>query len=201
MPRMKQRRGVGIRNSEKAGLRKASGDTSEQYFKDSHEVYLRTGWAKIVKQHPPVIGPPTALRYSGGAFVDYMGAIEPHGHLVAFDVKGCTGSVSLKPDPIPKDPSNFKAVKRALKDRDRLQRQAKLLMELRVMGASVAFFCIDLHLERLWIVEDVERVAKLEPVPFRSGKTNLVPTIPFSTLLEIAQGVPPINFLKLWPNR
>lgn len=200
MPRMNRRR-IGAHVSGKAGLQKESGATSEQYFTDTHAVYLRTGWAKIVRQHAPVAGPPTALRYSGGAFVDYMGAIEPNGHLAAYDIKGCTGSSSLKPAPLPKDARNIKAVKRAMKDRERLQRQAKLLMELRSMGASVAFFCVDLHRERLWIVEDVARVARLEPVPFRKGDTDLVPSVPFSTLLEIAHGAPPINFLKVWPKR
>jgi hypothetical protein len=188
-----------LASSRKATTQQRAGATSEQLFARTHQVYASQGRAVVVKQHPPVVGPPNALHYSEGAFIDYMGALAPRAMTIAFDVKGCTGATRLDIPTLPPPFPEVKKYERALKDRKRLQRQAQLMVELRRMGAAVAFFCVDLHRERLWIVEDVGRIANLEPVPFRLRDRDLVPSVPFATLSELARGGASIDYLRIWP--
>lgn len=190
-----------IANATKALKRKQSGATSEQLFARTHDAYARAGRAVVVKQHPPVVGPPTSLHYSDGAYIDYMGAMAPRAFTIAFDVKGCTGATKLDIPTLPPPYPDVKKYQRAKKDRDRLQRQAQLMIELRRMGAAVAFFAIDLHRERCWIIEDVGRIAQLEPVPFRIRDRDLVPSVPFATVEQLARGAPAIDYLSIWPLR
>jgi hypothetical protein len=192
-------RSVPLSRDVKALAQQQGGQTSEALFERTHQRYAELGRATVVKQHAPTVGPPTALRYSGGAFVDYVGALSPRGLMLAFDLKGCTGATKLEPAALPKPDTPVKVAQRALKDRERLKRQAQLLVDLRRMGAMVAFFCVDLRRERVWIIEDVARVARLEPVSFRERDRDLVPSVAFSSLEAIAHGEPTVDYLSIWP--
>lgn len=186
--------------SARASTRKRSGDTTEKHFARTHEMYRRHGLAIIVKLHPPVVGAPGALQFSGSGHIDYMGVLSHasghRGRLIAFDAKGCTGDSALKVPTVL--PLTHKRHKASVRERKRLMDQGALLASLRDAGAFAAFLCVDRDREQCWIVTDVARIALGESVPFRVRDRDLFPSVPFSTPAQLAQGAPAIDYLSTW---
>lgn len=184
------------KNSATASRRKESGRSIESLFERTHETYRMRGDAVIVHLHPPTVGPPTALRFSGDGHIDYMGALRG-GRAITFDAKGVTGSASLTMPPVP--PLGHKRFKQMAKDRQRFIAQASLLLSLQRAGALAAFVCVDTKRERAWIMSDLDRILRDETVPLRHRDADLWPAVALSTLEEIARGAPSIDYLSVWP--
>lgn len=183
--------------SAKGRQQKQGGQTSEALFQRTHDAYARAGLATITKQHPPVAGTPGALKYAGGAHVDFIGALAPTGRCLAFDLKGVTGHPTLS---LPKiQPLSHKHHARSVRDRQRMIDQAQLMLELRRSGAAVAFVCVDMQRARCWIMTEVERIAAAEDVPLRRRDQDLWPAVAFASLEAIARGAPQIDYLSVWP--
>lgn len=181
----------------KSRTRGQSGKTAEALIIRTNEIYFREGVAKVIKQYPPVAGTPGHLVYSGKGAIDFMGALAPHGRLIAFDLKGITNRTTLEvPDVLPLVHKRHKA---SLRDRQRLIDQANDMLQLRVMGATVAFVCVDQQRERAWIMPEVERIARGESVPIRHRDQDLWPAVAFASLDAIVRGAPLIDYLSVWP--
>lgn len=180
--------------------RRDSGNRIEAMLERTHQTYLLTGRAMIVHHHPPVTGVPGALRFSGAGHVDYSGLIRTpgHGRMMAIDAKGITGQSSLSVRKVM--PISHKNHKASLRERERLIRQAQLLVDFAHFGALTAFLCVDTERERAWLMTEVGRIARGEDVPIRSRDRDLWPAVPFATVAEIAQGAPQIDYLSVWPD-
>lgn len=186
----------GIDPLRRAETQKAAGQRSEQLFNRTHALYQSAARAVIVHLHPPVFGAPGAMQYAGDGHVDYMGTLWGSGRAIAFDAKGVTRHPALTV-PIER-PITHKDHKRSVRDRKRMIEQATLLLNIQRAGGLAAFLCVDMARERCWIMTDVAAIARGEDVTFRKGDTDLFPAVPFTSVKDLARGLPPIDYLSTW---
>lgn len=196
MRAVKFQRVGGVDPQRRAETQKAAGQRSERLFDRTHALYQSAARAVIVHLHPPVFGAPGAMSYGGSGHIDYMGTLWGSGRAIAFDAKGVTGKSSLA---VPKElPITHKHHARSVRDRKRMLTQAALLLNIQRAGGLAAFLCVDMTLERCWIMTDVATIARGDDVAFRKGDTDLFPAVPFTAVADLARGVPPIDYLPIW---
>lgn len=180
------------------GRAKQSGRHFEQHLEVAHQHYDRLGLGYLTRLHPPVIGPPDALRYSGPADCDYMGWLHfaPYTWAVAYDAKHTDDASFALPT----------HVKKAATRRGML-RQIDHLIRFATKPQTVAFYLVgDLSLGFAWFLfpDQLAHLRDGASVPLRtihratSTRPQRIehhqPVVALSSIEQQARGQPLIDW-------
>lgn len=188
-----------------------SGKSFEKTLAQSHEIYDRQGVAMLEHLEPPHSGPMGARFVTGSAKCDYIGWWRPYGKgegnawPVAFDAKSFNApTLKLQVVDLMATP---KVQKEQQRDRDRLKRQCQFLVDFTERGQPTALgFLLVFSLEddMGWILlpDALKRILAGEALKLRDKNrdgtlTHHFPLVQGSTILEMAQGHPRVDWRRV----